>query len=576
MNDPSTADASAPEQPRHVAESFLRREVRVIRRRARWLVLGCVGGAVGAFATTLIVKPPPPPPVYYKATETRVVATGSVVPGSSSLYDVNQVPSLLFDPAVVNEIAARAGVDPDVVPADLGVQAQGGLNAIDVVAVYGDAATAVKLAHVGAEVLSEHAQAVAAQRDQAHRDQLRARHDSLSALNAQLVAQREAEPQNADLIDEQIRVTSDSFTQVDRELSSLGPPMPFELTVLQPPRASQINARGAAVRRSNNLALRGGLPGVPLVQRSTQGELDIPTPKEFSPARRVGLGAAAGLLVGLFAALLAAVWDDRVRGRASLEDLPTSPLLAELPRLTRRQLRRFHSRSGGEDMAELREQFRSVRVATLFSLGLDPHAPGARPGKVVLVVSPNAREGRTTVVGGLARALADTSLRTLVIDGDLRHPSASRLVGAIPNLAAPDSPASTRYEGVDFLRSPRRDRPPTEVVRGVVESIQRRRDDYDVLLVDAAPLLLAFDASDYLAACADAAVIVWRDGWTTLEDAAKSIEIVEQFRVEIVGVVLNECEKTELQSWLGGVSVEDDETLGRFRDPLAATPAREG
>ncbi len=52
------------------------------------------------------------------------------------------------------------------------------------------------------------------------------------------------------------------------------------------------------------------------------------------------------------------------------------------------------------------------------------------PPKVLAVTSSNANEGKTTIAMALATSAAQSQLRALLIDADLRHAAASRYFGA--------------------------------------------------------------------------------------------------------------------------------------------------
>ena len=64
------------------------------------------------------------------------------------------------------------------------------------------------------------------------------------------------------------------------------------------------------------------------------------------------------------------------------------------------------------------------------------------------------------------------------------------------------------------------------------------RDDYDVVILDAPPLLPVTDAA-LLAAQADGAIIVVRHGKTTRDQLSHAIERVEAVDAKAVGVVIN-------------------------------------
>ena len=82
-------------------------------------------------------------------------------------------------------------------------------------------------------------------------------------------------------------------------------------------------------------------------------------------------------------------------------------LIGSIPRLNRSRKRAANS--------QLVESIDSIRTFVLQS--------GREPPKVILVTSPGEHEGKTTFAAQLAASLARADKRTLLLDGDLRHPT---------------------------------------------------------------------------------------------------------------------------------------------------------
>ncbi|WP_284274128.1 polysaccharide biosynthesis tyrosine autokinase [Bradyrhizobium iriomotense] len=98
---------------------------------------------------------------------------------------------------------------------------------------------------------------------------------------------------------------------------------------------------------------------------------------------------------------------------------------AQLPRLGDRQLTidnsvgRFAINS---PFSRFAEAFRSIKLATDLSNYGSPH-------KVVAITSALPNEGKSTVSEALAQTTAQSGLRTLLIDGDIRNPSLTHRLG---------------------------------------------------------------------------------------------------------------------------------------------------
>ena len=132
---------------------------------------------------------------------------------------------------------------------------------------------------------------------------------------------------------------------------------------------------------------------------------------------------------------------------------------------------------------------------------------GRETPKVILVTSAVEREGKTTVAAQLAASLARADKRTLLIDGDLRHPGAHVALGlelraGLPELLRgelgnDEAVQPTSIEGLfavtggacDYAAISALSRP--ELAR----IIQGFRDSFDHVVIDAGP---ALDVSDTL------------------------------------------------------------------------------
>ena len=177
---------------------------------------------------------------------------------------------------------------------------------------------------------------------------------------------------------------------------------------------------------------------------------------------------------------------DDVTRRVGLRVLGTFPLVS---RLGKRQ-------NQGTVMAE-----RGDTIRTLLAQA------GRESPKVILVTSAVEREGKTTVAAQLAASLARADRRTLLIDGDLRHPGAHVALGlelrsGLPELlrgelGTDEAVQPTSIEGLfavtggacDYAAISALSRP------DLARIIQAFRDSFDHVVIDAGPVL---DVSDPL------------------------------------------------------------------------------
>lgn len=550
-----------------VADRFMRRQVGALRRRARWWVLGCIGGLIGAFVTTLSMHPIRVTDHYFKATETRVVTGLQTEPAFPGAFSLPDMPALMQRIETVGRINSRADLTKVASSAQIGVFPNTVTATVDIVAVADDSDDAVKLATAAAATLSEMATDESIARYDRTKSRLEAEFSVIKRRNDDLVRRIAAAPPDADLLRKQLEYVNGRYTDLESQLQQLAAFVPFHLDIFRRPQAIEINAGAFSQRMYSNAQMSIGsatdavpdittnsttettLPGTPV------DETALPTTEYPDKTSPLLLGGIAGLVVGAFAALLADVWDDRIRNRASVEEITNKPVIAEIPRFRRREHRSL-GRPGTSAFGQLVAAMLPVRSALFHQYGLQVGRPGGAEAVVLLVSSPVAREGRTTVTMGLAGALADSGLRTLVVDGDLRHPTISRHLGAIPNLVDPSKPMTTRLEGVDCLGAPRRHHTLAAAIDSVRLNVDAERENYDVILLDAAPMLVTNDVIDYLVSSADVIVAVWRVGETRIDAARRMLDISDRLDIPTLGVVLNAVDSMEIDQWLGGAPLE--------------------
>jgi polysaccharide biosynthesis transport protein len=141
-----------------------------------------------------------------------------------------------------------------------------------------------------------------------------------------------------------------------------------------------------------------------------------------SRTRNVGLGLALGLLLGIAAAFVRDATDRRLRSLADIQDSFPQPVLG---RVGAQSLGRVVDGPGGAGKTDGsdREAFRILRR----NVELLDHQNVPR---LILVTSAVPEEGKTTVAGSLALAMAAAGKRTLLVDCDLRRPALASRLGA--------------------------------------------------------------------------------------------------------------------------------------------------
>jgi polysaccharide biosynthesis transport protein len=151
------------------------------------------------------------------------------------------------------------------------------------------------------------------------------------------------------------------------------------------------------------------------------------TPAGLGKKILLPIGALLGLLLGLGGVILRDRFDDRVRDRADLESCLDAPVVAEVPRVSRR--------AGPPASVFARApQSRAAEAYRYLRARLDPHplVASTEGGTVLLVVGARGLEGRTSVAANLATVFAHIGDRVILVDADLKRPSLSKVFGTGP------------------------------------------------------------------------------------------------------------------------------------------------
>jgi tyrosine-protein kinase Etk/Wzc len=161
-------------------------------------------------------------------------------------------------------------------------------------------------------------------------------------------------------------------------------------------------------------------------------------------------------------------------------------------------------------------------------------------------------DGKTLTAVNLAVTMAQGGQRTLLIGADLRRPSAHSYLGfeCSPGLAellegrSGDAIGSknlgTGIENLYFLPAGRSEVPPPELLSSgrMKDVFAQFREEYDVVIVDAPPVLVVTDALLLAKLCEATLVVVTADR-TSPEALEATQSMLQGVGAEITGTVLN-------------------------------------
>jgi capsular exopolysaccharide synthesis family protein len=292
-------------------------------------------------------------------------------------------------------------------------------------------------------------------------------------------------------------------------------------------------------------------------QKALQIELAAPTRewvieeatvlRSNTQARKIMLTAGAAL-GGFFLVLFGvALLEHRTRRINTVDEVVLGlgmRLLGTIP-CSRRVARSVGGKPGrGLAVARqvLRESVDAVRTALL-------HQARSQALRTVMVTSATAREGKTSLSCHLAASLAGAGLKVLLIDGDMRHPTAHKLFGlpSGPGLSEVlgdraelhSSIQATSVPGLSLLPAGVwNEQTPLALNRGKAAALfAQLSKDHDIIIIDSSPILPVADTL-LLAQQVDGVLFSSLCGVSRLTDLYAAWQRIEELGIAPLGVVI--------------------------------------
>ncbi|GEM_PF-1675640 len=285
-----------------------------------------------------------------------------------------------------------------------------------------------------------------------------------------------------------------------------------------------------------------------------------------SPKVAGAIAAIAGAGIAIAALLLYFEYiDNKIRTEGEINNALTLPVLGHIP--LSRQVGSDYKKnviSPVEPNSKIFEGYRKVLINLFFS------SPNRDNGEVYLISSPNPSEGRSLTLTNLAVVAADSGMRVLVIDSNLRQPTQHKVfnvdnsvgltgllneVGNNPKIFEKKSDIelaetlqpyvhSTAIQNLSVLTSGVEGLPLSAHILGFdnlrpcVDAL-RKAFHFDVILLDTPPALKNSDS--YLLSVMTSAFVVLlaEAGQTSMNDLTKVRDQFVQVGAALNGVILN-------------------------------------
>lgn len=280
---------------------------------------------------------------------------------------------------------------------------------------------------------------------------------------------------------------------------------------------------------------------------------------QISPniSRTTMLGAFVGILLAVGVVALLEYLDNTVKEHTNIQHLAHAPLLASIPtgqgiENGPRQIYTIAQPKSGSS-----EAIRLLRTNLTFA-SVDHEL------RSITITSSGPIEGKSTTAANLAVALASSGKSVALVDGDLRKPTLHKMFGVqtskgvstyIANHAETIGTIGERVALPGLTLIPCGPIPPnpSEMLASARfrELINELEAEYDMVIVDSPPVLLASDAL-IIGSVTDGVLLLARHGLTRVEALTNSSNLIHQSGSPLVGVVVNHVAKSSSSYYGGG------------------------
>jgi polysaccharide biosynthesis transport protein len=251
------------------------------------------------------------------------------------------------------------------------------------------------------------------------------------------------------------------------------------------------------------------------------------------------LAAGTGLVLGSGAVVAFEYLRDRLSSTDEVTQRIGLRVVGTIPRITRK--------TNPGHVAECVDGVRTVLMQT-----------GREAPKVILVTSAVEHEGKTTFASQLAASLARSGKRTLLLDGDLRHPNVHLALGldlrnGLPELlrgeiANDEAVQPTGVEGLfavtggvcDYAAITALSKPETAAL------LKQFRESFDHVVIDAGPVL-AFADVLLLGQVSDIALLATMRDSSRVPLVMQAVEKLRSVDVRVLGAVVNGVDGTPVR-----------------------------
>jgi succinoglycan biosynthesis transport protein ExoP len=267
----------------------------------------------------------------------------------------------------------------------------------------------------------------------------------------------------------------------------------------------------------------------------------------------LSLALVVGCLIGIGGGVALDMLNAGFNSQREIEEKLGIPVLASIPLLTAAERTVNGKIYDPAKYCHIKPLSRYAEAVRTLRMGVQM-ADVDEPAKVVLVTSSVPQETKSTLVVSLAYSALKAGLRTVIIDGDLRHPSVSKffglekgpgLVDLLTGIVDAEQTIVSR-DGITIIPAGSKSQNPPDLLgsarmKGLVEKL---RQTYDYVIIDTPPVGPVIDAKVAMQ-LADKVIFMVRWQSTPREMVAQSIDGLGAGR-KLAGIVLGVVDETKV------------------------------
>ncbi len=269
----------------------------------------------------------------------------------------------------------------------------------------------------------------------------------------------------------------------------------------------------------------------------------------------IALGGLVALIVSAGFLILRESLDTTIKTATQVEELLQLNVIGFIAEMQNKDGKTIGLYTANQPRSPIAEAFRSLRTNIEFS-SID------KPIKTILVTSPEASTGKTSISTNLSTIYAQKGKNVILLDADLRRPQVHKAMDITNHLGLTDLLRGNhdlqdvvqkidKLESLKIIGSGSLPPNPAELLSSVrMEQILLALcNKYDVIVIDSPPSIVA--DSQILSSKVDAVLLVLQPGKTPKEAAKATEELIKRAGGHIIGVVFNRIPRERVDYYSG-------------------------